>query len=109
MPSPAARFPAGRWCGLLPIRNTRRRVADLEALSQLAHAYRIDPFWYDIWGNRHEVSHETLRALLGAMHVPAATDEAVRSSLAAHRARIWAESVPPVLVVRVSEQPLRLI
>ena len=42
------------------------------------------------------------------MHVPAATDEQVRSSLAAHRARIWAESVPPVLVVRASELPLRL-
>ena len=83
-------------------------MADLEALAQLAHAYRIDPFWYDIWGNRHEVSHETLRALLGAMHVPAANDGEVRRSLDAHHARIWTESVPAVLVMRVSELPLRV-
>ncbi len=83
-------------------------MADVEALSHLAHAYGIEPFWHDIWGGRHEVTHETLRALLGAMHVPAATDDEVRSSLAAHRKRIWAESVPPVQVVRVSDQPLRL-
>ena len=84
-------------------------MADVEALSQLAQAYGIEPAWHDIWGGRHDVTHETLRALLGAMHVPAATDEQVRSSLAAHRARIWAESVPPVHgACAVSELPLRL-
>ena len=83
-------------------------MADVEALGQLAQAYGIELAWHDIWGGRHEVTHETLRALLGAMHVPAATDEEVRSSLAAHRARLWAESVPPVQVVRVSDQRLQL-
>lgn len=81
-------------------------MADVEALGRLAQLYGIEPVWHDIWGGRHEVPHETLRALLGAMHVPAATDEQVRNSLAVHRARIWAESVPPVLVVRASELPL---
>ena len=56
-------------------------MSDVEALGHLAQLYGIEPVWHDIWGGRHEVTHETLRALLGAMHVPAATDEQVRNSL----------------------------
>src|SRR5262245_2092039 len=105
--SPAALCRPGRWCGRSPAR-AGDRLADVEALARLAQHYRIEPVWYDIFGGRHEVTHTALRALLAAMHVPAATDEEVQASLAARHARTWSEAVPPVLVVRVSQLPLRV-
>jgi malto-oligosyltrehalose synthase/4-alpha-glucanotransferase len=81
-------------------------MSDVEALGRLAQLYGIELVWDDIWGGRHEVSHSTLRALLAAMRVPAATDVDVHSSLAAHVAGMWTERIPPVLVVRGSALPL---
>ena len=50
-------------------------MAEADALGRLARLHGIEPVWHDIWGGHHEVAPETLRALLAAMHVPAATDE----------------------------------
>jgi (1->4)-alpha-D-glucan 1-alpha-D-glucosylmutase len=84
-------------------------MSDVESLRRLAQLYGIELTWHDIYGARHEVSDSTLRALLAAMHVPAATDAQVQSSLAAHRTRVWSERLPPVLVVRQSALPPTLM
>jgi len=81
-------------------------MADLDALGRLAQHYGIELFWHDIWGNRHDVDEGALRALLAAMHVPAADDREVERSLDALRTGIWSECTPPVLVVRQSKLPV---
>ncbi|MDA8388471.1 MAG: 4-alpha-glucanotransferase [Nitrospiraceae bacterium] len=48
---------------------------------ELARLMGIEPHYFDIWGNRHEVSIETKKALLEAMGLPVKSDEAMRLEL----------------------------
>ncbi len=62
-----------------------RRIRPAEhsaALTQLAEAAGISTVWHEIGGTRHEVPADTLRALLGALGLPAGNGAAVRESLA---------------------------
>jgi glycogen operon protein len=56
---------------------------DAALLRRLAAAAGIATHWHEIAGTRHDASEEVLRALLGALRLPAANDAAVRDSLAA--------------------------
>lgn len=73
-----------------PARATRGGGVSDEQLDGLARQAGIDPAWWDIGGGRHAVSPETKRALLAAMHLPAAT----RGDFMASRARL--NSAPPL-------------
>jgi len=57
------------------------RRGDPAVLARLAGAAGIAAHWYEISGARHEVPEETLRALLGALRLPAGTDAEARASL----------------------------
>ena len=53
------------------------------ALQRLAEQAGVAPRWKDFQGNWHEVGTETLRAVLAALDLPAATDAEIAQSLAA--------------------------
>ncbi|HTS51857.1 MAG TPA: 4-alpha-glucanotransferase [Burkholderiales bacterium] len=84
-------------------------MPELERLKQLAAEYGIEPQWYDIWGQAHEVSEATLRALLAAMHVPAGDDAQVQRAIYEREMATWRDPLPPALVVRESALPARLV
>ena len=58
-------------------------AGDPALLARLAAAAGIATEWHEISGRRHEVPEPTLRALLGALRLPAENDAALRASLAA--------------------------
>ncbi|TMH09624.1 MAG: hypothetical protein E6H68_18080, partial [Betaproteobacteria bacterium] len=72
----------------------------MSALSRLAELHGIALEYHDVRGELHAVAETTLRALLAAMDVSAATDQEVESSLAAGVAAQWREIVAPAVVVR---------
>jgi glycogen operon protein len=55
---------------------------DPDLLARLAGAAGIATHWHEISGRRHDVPEDTLRALLGALRLPAENDAAARDSLA---------------------------
>ena len=77
----------------------------MSALARLAEFHGIALDYHDVWGKPHAVAEATLRALLAAMDVAAATDEEVEHSLAARIAARWREILAPVVVVRERSQP----
>jgi (1->4)-alpha-D-glucan 1-alpha-D-glucosylmutase len=83
-------------------------MPDLVALRGLAELHGIQPDWYDIWGNRHEVPEHTLRRLLAAMHVAADDDAQVQASRHDAALLMWRTPLPVTVVVRAGEEPLHL-
>lgn len=84
-------------------------MAELDALHELARLHGVQLLWHDIWGVEREVAEPTMRALLAAMHVPAENDGQVHAALHARQVELWCERVPPVMVVRAGEQPVRML
>jgi 4-alpha-glucanotransferase len=72
-----------------------------ELLLHLAGRYGIAPDYHDIWGQRHETSDDTRRAILSAMGVQADTADAIRRALAALDEAPWRRACEPVRVARV--------
>ena len=80
-------------------------------LTKLGDAAGIDAQYWDIHGNRHETTPETMRGLLKAFGVTAETDGDAWASLAKLGEAPWRTALPPVLVLREGEAvviPLRL-
>jgi 4-alpha-glucanotransferase len=77
------------------------------ALRRLAIAHGIAPEYHDIWGARHCVQDDVLRALLAAMHVPSDTDAAVETGLRQLERERWRETIAPMTVVRTRSRPWR--
>jgi 4-alpha-glucanotransferase len=84
-------------------------MPDNAALKRLAAACGIEPQWYDIWGQAHEVSDPNLRALLAAMNVHADDDTQVQRILNERESAAWREPLPPVMVVREAALPAQLL
>ncbi len=72
----------------------------MNALDELCRLFGIADDYYDIWGNRREVSRESRLALLSAMGVPVGAGDDLEAVLADCRERTWARMLPPVRVVR---------
>lgn len=70
------------------------------ALQRLAAAAGIETSFQDNWGQEHEVSEETLRALLAAMGLPVESSGAIDDSLRRLEAQPWSRPIGPVRVVR---------
>jgi 4-alpha-glucanotransferase len=66
-----------------------------EALARLAVAAGVNPTWKDVFGQTHRVSPESLRAVLNALELPAATDTDISESL--RRATFLPETLPPLV------------
>src|SRR6202165_1951535 len=77
----------------------------MSALSRLAELHGIALEYHDVRGQLHAVAETTLRALLVATDVAAATDVEVESSVAGGIAAQWREIVAPAVVVRERSHP----
>ncbi len=74
------------WCAERAVTRRGATAADPALLAALAQAAGIDTAWHDIAGVRHAVPEETLRAVLGALDLPAETAAQARDSLARRHA-----------------------
>jgi 4-alpha-glucanotransferase len=74
-----------------------------DLLSELAERYGIAPDYYDIWGQRHVISDDTKRAILGAMGVRAGSAGELRHALSEAVDTPWREACEPVCVARAGE------
>lgn len=72
-------------------------------LDRLAEIVGIEPFYWDIFGNRRETSDATKRALIEGMGLPAATPEEVSQSLRSEEEEPWRKPLPPCIVLVDSE------
>ena len=69
-------------------------------LAELARLHGVDTHYTTDLGRRVDTSPDTLRAVLGALGVDAATDGAVRAALAERRHSLAARLLPPSVVLR---------
>lgn len=85
-------------------RMSEQRRDDTTLLVRVAEAAGIATTWDEIGGSRHEVPEGTLRALLGALDIPARSDAELRDSL---RALSLLRPLPEAVTLR-ADGPLRL-
>jgi (1->4)-alpha-D-glucan 1-alpha-D-glucosylmutase len=78
-------------------------MSALERLDHLAELAGIEPFYWDIWGNYHEIAEATKRSILATLGIAATDDAAVEASIRALEEESWRRPLPPVLVLRESE------
>lgn len=69
-------------------------------LAELARLHRVDTHYTTDLGRRVDTSPDTLRAVLAALGVDAATDGAVRAALAERRHTLAERLLPPSVVLR---------
>ncbi len=99
---------------LLAEERVEPRRGDPALLARLADAAGIATHWHEISGQRHDVPEDTLRALLGALQLPAENDAAIRDSLRAlsasrglpHAHGAWSDA--PTLPLPLTDRTLRL-
>ena len=70
------------------------------SLVELAGRYGVATGYDDWAGNHRVVAESTLVAVLGALGVPAATEEQRLAGLVAHDRDYWLRHLPPAIVVR---------
>ena len=66
--------------------------------------YGIEPYFWDIWGRKHEIAREAKQALLRARGVAAGSAAELDQSLARRARAEWERFVPPALVVTVAAE-----
>lgn len=71
-----------------------------ERLRALAEAHGVLTEYWDFRGNLASPSRQTLTAVLGALGVPAVTDEEIESSLREVELAPWRRTLPETVVVR---------
>lgn len=79
-------------------------------LSKLGEAAGIEPYYWDMHGNRHETTPQATRALLKAFGVSAQSDGEARESLTRLGEAPWRSTLPPAVVLYGGEAavvPLR--
>jgi (1->4)-alpha-D-glucan 1-alpha-D-glucosylmutase len=69
-----------------------------EVLSKLADAAGIESHYWDMHGERHETTPDTIRGLLKAFRIPAESEAEARASLETFWRAPWMRLLPPVLV-----------
>jgi 4-alpha-glucanotransferase len=72
-----------------------------ELLRQLAEHYGIASEYHDIWGQRHETSTQTRRAILAAMGLRTESADSLRRALADCMDAPWRQACDPTIVMRV--------
>ena len=74
-----------------------------EDLRRLANLAGVETRYWDIRGNLHEASPETLRAILGALDISAESESAVKASIAALSDAEWSGMLPTSVVVSAGQ------
>jgi 4-alpha-glucanotransferase len=72
-------------------------------LGRLAGMHGVSLDYWDQSGNYHEIDAETVVAVLGALGVPANTEDEIRESIRQRELRDWRRTLPPVFVHRQSQ------
>ncbi|MEK7437041.1 MAG: 4-alpha-glucanotransferase, partial [Pseudomonadota bacterium] len=80
-------------------------MSERETLVRLGHIHAIASDFYDVWGNRHEVSDAGIAALLAALGVRAGRPQDVDASIRSAEFKRWRAVLPPALVVREEVAP----
>ena len=80
-------------------------MSERETLVRLGHIHAIASDFYDVWGNRHQVSDAGIAALLAALGVRAGTPQDVDASIRSAEFERWRAVLPPALVVREEVAP----
>ncbi len=80
---------------------TRSARKGFDALAKLAAHCGIAAEYHDIWGKRHAIPEQTLRALLAAMHFPAEADPA--RLLRSMEEQEWRRPLPPIMVMQAGD------
>jgi len=75
-----------------------------QLLDRTASLYGIEPYFWDIWGRRHEITPEAKQALLRARGVAAGSAAELEQSLVRRTRAEWERYVPPVVVVTVAAE-----
>ncbi len=78
------------------------------ALARLAEAAELETAYRDAWGKMRDVPSATVRSILAALGIAAETETYIRTSLAALEQSHWDCNLPPVVVVRERDLPVRL-
>ena len=82
-----------------------------QLLDHAASLYGVEPYFWDIWGRRHEITQEAKQALLRARGVAAGNAAELEQSLDRRARAEWERLLPPAVVVTVaaeSELPLNV-
>jgi 4-alpha-glucanotransferase len=79
-------------------------MSDVERLDHLVDLAGIEPFYWDIWGNYHEISEATKRSILASLGIAANDAAAVEASILALEEDAWLRPLPPVLVLREGQE-----
>ena len=74
-----------------------------DLIRELAGLLGIASEYYDIWGNRHEPSIQTLDAILTAMAVNTESESSLEKEIFKVRTEEWTRLGPPVLVLYENE------
>jgi 4-alpha-glucanotransferase len=80
-------------------------MTDTAALDRLAELAGVEPDYWDIWGNHHQIGAPSKRRILAALGYPADSDSAIAASISRIEEDDWRRPLPPVLVLR-ADQPL---
>ena len=81
---------------------------DREALAALADRAGIEPEYWDIRGQRHEITDGTKLTLLRAMGLPVADEGDLRRVLKEWDDAIWLRGIQPVLVKTGGDAPIEV-
>lgn len=77
-------------------------------IDQLSDLCGIIPEYRDIFGNRHETSIDTKKAILAAMKIDAGSAEGLAAAICERQGRPWTCFIEPVKVLSVRGQPFSI-
>ena len=75
-----------------------------QLLDRAASLYGVEPYFWDIWGNKHEITLQAKQALLRARGVAAGSAAELDQSLARRARAEWERLLPPAVVVTVAAE-----
>jgi len=75
-----------------------------QLLDRAASLYGVEPYFWDIWGHKHEITLEAKQALLRARGVAAGSAAELEQSLARRARAEWERLLPPAVVVTVAAE-----
>lgn len=79
-----------------------------ELINELSELCGIVPEYWDIFGKRHVIPVETKRAILRAMKLRVDSINGIIKEINERKYKPWKNSIEPVYVISVNEQPLRI-